>query len=76
MKIIFPKDAPHNVSGYVLKYFVDKYGARGSRFGHICGRPKNSPKSIAIAQESLISPFGIIKETALQYGLIQFSHVL
>ena len=26
---------------YLLKYFGDKYGLRGSRFGHIFGRPKN-----------------------------------
>ena len=34
-----------------LKYFGDKYGVRGSIFGHIVGRSKNVPKSIAIDQE-------------------------
>ena len=32
-----------------------------SRFGHVIGRSKNVPKSIAIDQESLISHFEIIK---------------
>ena len=46
---------------YVRKYFGDKYGVRGSRFGHVFGRSKNHPKSIAIDQESLISRLGIIE---------------
>ena len=46
---------------YFVRYFGDKYGVRGSRFGIIFGRSKNVPKSIAIDQESLISDFGIIK---------------
>ena len=37
---------------YFSKYFGDKYGVRGSIFGHIVGRSKNVPKSIAIEQES------------------------
>ena len=40
---------------YFLKYFGDKYGVRGSRFGNILGRSENDPKSIANDQESLIS---------------------
>ena len=48
------KDVP--ILLVLFKYFGDKYGARGSRFGHIFG----VPKSIAINQESLISHLGII----------------
>ena len=44
-----------------VKYFGDKYGLRGSRFGHMFGRSRNVPKNIAIGQESLISHLGIIK---------------
>ena len=44
-----------------LKYFGDKYGVRGSRFGLIFGRSRNLPKSIATDQESLINHLGIIK---------------
>ena len=33
---------------YFLKCFGDKHGVRGSISGHICGRSKNVPKSIAI----------------------------
>ena len=33
----------------------------GSRFGHIFGRSKSDPKSIAIDQESLIKHSGMIK---------------
>ena len=50
---------------YVSKYFSDKYGVRGSRFGNVCGRSKNVPKRIAIDQDSLISNFGIIKKTII-----------
>ena len=46
---------------YSLKYFGDKYGVRGSRFGHIFGRSRNVPKNIANDQESLLSHLGIIK---------------
>ena len=46
---------------FILKYFGDKYGVRGSRFGYIFGRSKNVPTNIAIDQESLISNFRIIK---------------
>ena len=45
---------------YSLKYFGDKYGVRGSRFGRCFGSSRNHPKGIAIDQESLISHFGII----------------
>ena len=44
----------------MLKYFCNKYGAQGSIFGHMFGRSKNVPTSIAIGQESLISHVGII----------------
>ena len=46
---------------YFSMYSGDKYMVRGSRFGHIFGRSKIHPKSIAIDQESLISHFGIIE---------------
>ena len=46
---------------YCLKYFGDKYGVRGSRFGNNFGRSKNVPESIAIDQEPLINHFGINK---------------
>ena len=42
---------------YFVKYFGDRYGVRGSRFGHIFRSSRNHPKSIAIDQESLISHF-------------------
>ena len=54
------KDAPIFFL-YLLKYFRDKYGVRGSRFGHMFGRSRNVPKSIAIDQEALICDLGIIK---------------
>ena len=58
-KICF-EDAP--ICSLVLfKYYGDKCGARGSRFGHIFGRSRNPPKSIAIDQESWTSHLGIIK---------------
>ena len=44
-----------------LNYFCDKYGVPGSSFGHIIGRSKNVPKSIAIDQRSLLRRLGIIK---------------
>ena len=47
---------------YCLKCFGHKCGVRGSRFGHIFGRSRNVPKSIAIDQGSLINHFGIIKK--------------
>ena len=56
--LIFPKDVPIGFL-YCLKYFGNKYGVRGSIFGHIFGRSKNVPKNIAIDQESLISHLGI-----------------
>ena len=43
---------------YLKKYFEDKYGGRGSTFGH----SRNVPKRIAIDQESLMSHFGIITD--------------
>ena len=46
---------------YLLKYFGDEYGLRGSRFSYIFGRSKNVRKVIGIDQEPLISHFGIIK---------------
>ena len=60
MKIIFFYDA-RIISLYFLKYVGGKYRARGSTFGHIFGRSRNQPKSIATDQESLISNFGISK---------------
>ena len=45
----------------VLKHLGDKYGVRGSRFGHILGRSKNVPKSVAICPGVKISHFGIIE---------------
>ena len=59
MKIIIFKDAPICFL-YFSKYFGDKCGVRGSRFGHIFGRSENHPKSIAIDQESLISSLRIV----------------
>ena len=56
---IFFKDIP--IISCILKYFGDECGARGSRFGHMFGRSKNIPKSVAIAQESLLSNSGRIK---------------
>ena len=53
------KDAPI-ISCIFLKYSGDKYGVRGFRFGHMFGRSKNVPKSIAIDQKSLIRDFGTI----------------
>ena len=50
-----------------FKYFGDKYGVRGSRFGDLFGRSKNIPKSIAIDEESLISHLGIIKNPNKPY---------
>ena len=47
---------------YFLKRFGDKYGARGSRFGHVFGRSENVLKRIAIDHESLSSHLGIIKD--------------
>ena len=44
-----------------LTYCGDKYGARGSTFGHILGRCRTVPRSIAIDQESLMRHLGIIK---------------
>lgn len=44
-----------------LTYCGDKYVARGSTFGHILGRCRTVPRSIAIGQESLMRHLGIIK---------------
>ncbi len=44
-----------------LTYCGDKYGARESTFGHILGRCRTVPRSIAIDQESLMRHLGIIK---------------
>ena len=60
MEIIWSKDVP-TFPCIFCKYSGDKYGVRESRFGHIFGRSKNHPKSIAIDQESLINHFGINK---------------
>ena len=46
---------------YFLKYVGDKYGVRGSIFGHVFGRSKNGPKNIAVGQESLICHSGILE---------------
>ena len=49
----FPRMFP-----YLYVFFDgERYGVRGSRFGHIFGRFKNIPKTIAIDQESLIMLF-------------------
>ena len=56
-KIIFVKDVSICFL-YCLNYFGNKYGVRGSIFGHMFGRSKNVLKTIAIDQESFISPFG------------------
>ena len=58
-EILF-QGCPHHFL-YLFKYCCDKYGVRGSIFGHIFGRSRNHPKSIAIDHESLISHLGIIK---------------
>ena len=47
MKNNICKDAPI-LFPYFLKYVGDKYGLRRSRFGHMSGRSKYVPKSIAI----------------------------
>ena len=60
MEIILFKDVPI-LFLYFWKYFGDKYGVRGSGFGHMFGRSENNPKNIAIERESLISHFGIIQ---------------
>ena len=59
MKIILPRTFPNFL--VFLRYLCDEYGVRDSICGHICGRSKIVPKSIAIDQESSIRHFGIIK---------------
>ena len=51
----------HNIFLYFVKYFADKYGVRGSRFGWFLGSSRNHPKSIATCAGIKISNFEIIK---------------
>ena len=46
---------------YLLKYFGDKYGPRGSRFSRFVGSSRDHPKSIAIRLEVKISNSGMIE---------------
>ena len=60
MQIIFLKD----VWGFCLvfsKWFVNKKGVQGARFGDNFGSSKHVHKSIGICPEALISHLGTIK---------------
>ena len=57
----FVRSEKYYVSYNCWSIFGDKYVVRGYIFGHMFGRSKNIPKSIAIDQESLINHLGIIK---------------
>ena len=58
-KLICCRDAPIFFL-YLLKYFGNKYGLRGSRFCENVCRSINVLQSIATDRESLIRDFGII----------------
>ena len=60
VQIICLKDVPINVLHFV-KFFGDKYGVRGSRFGGKFGSSRNHPESIGIDQDPLIGHLGMIK---------------
>ena len=70
MEIICFKDDPTFCCCF-LKYFGDKYGVRGSRFGRFFGSSRNHPKSIAIDPGVRISYFGVIETQTKQIDTLK-----